>query len=295
MRPTHPALCFAWVDRSAPWLLSVLAGGCVGTIGGAGSDGSGPHDAPNPDVLCTATTSPGARVPMRRLTASQVERTVADVLGVHADLHVSDEKLFAFKSNVSSSVDLASAHGYLDFAEEVVAAADRSACASAGDGCTAWLLDDVGARIFRRPLLDDERTRYQTAFDAGNVEAGPLEGARWVLEAMLQSPSFLYLDEVTGEDGYLDGYSMASRLALTLWGSNPDVALLEKARLGELSSPERIRAQAESMLADPRSIGGLTDFVDQWLRLERLDDPVTTAAPGAPFRPSPPPGPPACC
>jgi len=27
------------------------------------------------------------------------------------------------------------------------------------------------------------------------------------------------------------------------------------------------------MLADARSVGGLTDFVDQWLRLERLDDP----------------------
>jgi hypothetical protein len=27
------------------------------------------------------------------------------------------------------------------------------------------------------------------------------------------------------------------------------------------------------MLADPRSVGGITDFVDQWLRLERLNDP----------------------
>jgi hypothetical protein len=255
-----------WASATT-WLL-VLASGCVGAIGPRSDD-----EGPGSELLCTTTASPGAPVPMRRLTAMQVERTVFDVLGVQADLPVTDEKIFAFKSNVSSSVDFASARGYLDFAEEVVAAADRSACDTAGEACTSWLLDDVGARLFRRPLLDEERTRYLATFEAGMLEDGPLEGARWVLEAMLQSPSLIYLDEVTTDDGYLDDYSMASRLSLTLWGANPDAVLLERAALGELSTPEQIRAEAERMLADPRSVGGLTDFVDQWLRLERLDDP----------------------
>src|SRR5690606_22301408 len=72
---------------------------------------------------------------------------------------------------------------------------------------------------------------------------------------------------------YLDDFSIAARLSLTLWGTNPDAELLEKAEAGKLSTVDQIAAEAERLLADPRSIGGLTDFVDQWFRLERLDEP----------------------
>lgn len=255
--------------RFATYLLAVVVSGCTGVIG----SGQGQQDGPPLEVQCTTTASIGAPVPMRRLTALQVMRSVVDVLGVQTDLDVADEKLFTFRSNISSSVDFQAARGYLDFAEASVAAADLSACALADDVCAGWLFDDVGARLFRRPLDDAERARYQANFDAGVVENGPTEGARWVLEAMLQSPTLLYMDEVTEGDGYLDDYSMAARLSLTLWGSNPDAELLQRAGEEGLSTPEQVRDEAERMLIDPRSLGGLTDFVDQWLRLERLDDP----------------------
>ena len=248
--------------------VALLAGGCTGEIGNAG-------DPPGPPVgpVCITTASPGAPVPMRRLTARQLQRSVSDVLGVQTEINVADEKLFTFRSNVSSAVDFAGAHGYLDFAEISVAAADLSACTEAGQACDAWLFDEVGPRLFRRPLDEDELDRYQAVFAAGTAEEGPLAGARWVLESMLQSPTLLYMDEVAKADGYLDDLSMASRLALTLWGQNPDRELIDRALAGELSTPEQIEAEAQRMLDDPRSLGGLTDFVDQWLRLERLNDP----------------------
>lgn len=246
-------------------LVAVLtSAGCTGSIG------DGP---PGAEAQCTTTASPGAPVPMRRLTAAQVERAVSDVLGVDKDLQVSDERLFTFRSNISSSVDFVGARGYLDFAETAVASAELASCAESGDACSAWLFKDVGMRLFRRPLDDAERARYEALFQAGALEGGPKEGARWVLEAMLQSPTFLYMDEVVGGDGYLDDWSMAARLAFTLWGSNPDAELLAKAEAGALSTPEQITQEAARMLDDPRSIGGLTDFVDQWLRLDRLNDP----------------------
>lgn len=246
-------------------LLAVLtSAGCIGEIGG------GP---PGAELQCATTASPGAPVPMRRLTAAQVERAVSDVLGVKQALKVSDERLFTFRSNVSSSVDFVGARGYLDFAEAAVASADLSSCAESGDACSTWLFNDVGLRLFRRLLDTAERARYEAVFQAGVMDGDPKEGARWVLEAMLQSPTFLYMDEVVGDDGYLDDWSMATRLALTIWGANPDAALLAKAAAGELSTPEQIAQEAERMLDDPRSLGGLTDFVDQWLRLERLNDP----------------------
>ena len=207
----------------------------------------------------------GAPLPLRRLNATHVERTVADVLGVSAKLSVTDERLFTYRSNVSAAIDSASARGYLDFAEAVVADADLARCAS--ESCLDWLLDEVAYRLYRRPLDDDQRARYTALYELGETD-----GARWVLEAMLQSPSFLYLDEVVGDDGYLDDYALASRMALALWGQNPDAALLALAEAGELSSEAQVRAAAESMLADPRAEEGVRDFVDQWLELHRLED-----------------------
>ncbi len=253
-----------------PMAAVVLVVGCQGVIG----DGPAPGEPePEPEALCTSLETVGAPVPMRRLTAVQVRRTVADVLGVDAPLTVSDETLFAFRSNVSSSVDLVAARGYFDFAEAAAVATDRSVCAVADATCAAWLYDTVGARLFRRPLTAEERSRYEGLFTRGSSEDGALEGARWVLESMLQSPTFLYLDEATRADGYLDDYAIAARLALTLWAQNPDLVLLTKAERGELGTAAAVEAEAVRMLEDPRSLGGLTDFVDQWLRLDKLDDP----------------------
>ena len=244
-----------------------LAVGCQGLIGG-----TPPDPEPQEEEVCTSIASPGAPVPMRRLTAVQVQRTVSDVLGVDLELAVVDETLFTFRSNVSSSVDLVAARGYLDFAEAATAAVDLSPCSAAGSACDSWLYDDVGARLFRRPLSSDERGRLASLFTEGSSE-GSEDGARWVLQAMLQSPTFLYLDEVAREDGYLDDYSMAARLSFTLWGTAPDLELLTAAENGELATAEQLEAQAARMLDDARSIGGMTDFVDQWMRLDRLDDP----------------------
>lgn len=249
--------------RTYAFVVLLVSGGCIGQISGGSSQ----------DEQCSSISSPGAPVPMRRLTALQVERAVFDVLSVQKKLDVSDERLFAFRSNISSSVDLAGASGYLNFAEAAIAASDLSKCTNADLTCSKWLFDDVGKRLFRRPLNATEQARYDVLFAAGSQEGGPTEGARWVLQALLQSPTFLYLDEAVDDKGYLDGWSMASRLSFTLWGTIPDAELLAKAEAGNLATPEQIQEEAARMLEDPRSLGGLTDFVDQWLRLERLNDP----------------------
>lgn len=251
--------------------LSLIAG-CQGYVdsGGAGREG---------ERCVPGASTPGAPIPMRRLTASQIERTVRDVLGAETRLTVTDERLYTYRSNIASSIDVTIARAYLDFAEAAAESSDRSACTDTA-ACEAWLLDDVGPRLFRRALDEVERERYRQLYLTGEAyvlesgRGGPTEGARWALEAMLQSPTFLYVDEVVGEGGMLDDHAMASRLALAIWGQNPDAELIADAQAGRLSTAEDVRAVAERLLEDPRSEGGMFDFVDQWLRLDRLDDPA---------------------
>jgi hypothetical protein len=253
-------------------------GGSGGAAGTPGAGGTAPGSGAGGTVTaggsgtttCASTASSGAPVPMRRLTASQVERTVADVLGVDVTLRVEDERLLAYRSNISTSVDTASARGYFDFAGAVVAAADLSRCET---DCRAWLLDDVGRRLFRRALTADERTRYDALFTLSRQNVTPQDAAGWVLEALLQSPTFLYLDEAVRADGTLDDLSVASRLALLLWGKNPDDALLSRAERGELATATAVQQEVTRLLADARSVEGIREFVDQWLDLGRLDDP----------------------
>ncbi len=250
-------------------------GGAGVTGGGGGVSGQGGGEAP---VVCDVPSPlPGATVPMRRLNREHVLFTVRDVLGVSEPLAVSDEHVFTYRSNISATVDDNGAQAYLDFAERVSTSPELSLTGCTASACLSWLLDEVGLRLFRRPLEAEARARYTALYQAGVAQAGAgdagaREGARWVLQAFLQSPSFLYVDEPL-VDGRLDGYGVATRLALSLWSSNPDVALLEAAAAGELDTADGIRQRVHLMLNDARSERGFTAFVSQWLELERMRRP----------------------
>jgi hypothetical protein len=282
--PTQRALHVGARLWAAAWLLSSACTGDVVALPGTAHnvpsaiDPVSPREPRSPTepatpgmtdtkaLTCRDLGNEGAPVPLRRLTRSQVQRIVTDALGVQESLPVSDERLHTFRSNVSTSIDTTGARGYFDFAERVAARVDLSRCGAGG--CLSWLLDDVGLRLFRRPLTPEQRTSYRMLFEAGGSD-----GARWVLAAMVQSPSFLYLDEGTRSDGYLDDYALAARMALVLWGSAPDLTLLQRAAREGLTTPADVRDEAERMLRDPRSEGGFSDFVEPWLELHKLDDP----------------------
>lgn len=114
-------------------------------------------------------------------------------------------------------------------------------------------------RAFRRPVTDEQIAPYLRL-----AEKSP-EGIRTAIEAILCSPRFLYLREVTNE---LDDYAIASRLSYFLWNTLPDAALLRDAARGKLRNPKTLAAHLDRMLADPRSNEFVNTFVWSWLHLD---------------------------
>lgn len=140
--------------------------------------------------------------------------------------------------------------------------------AAAGLGAEE-LVDQLGPRLFRRPLDALERARY--------LGLATTESPAVALEAMLVSPHFLYRSELGEPAGRRDGRDifrltnpeLASAMSYMLWGSAPDAEL----RDADLRDLEVREAQARRLLADPRSREMVGRFAIQWLGGE----PITTA------------------
>jgi hypothetical protein len=131
-------------------------------------------------------------------------------------------------------------------------------------------------RAYRRPVQEADVQRF-SALIKQRMEAG-LGFAGSMLAgytAVLSSPEFVFVDEMPGK---LNDHSLATRLALFLWNSEPDQALRARAARGELSKPDVLRAEAERMLADPKSHRFVDAFLDYWLEIRRIDEttPSTT-------------------
>ena len=63
---------------------------------------------------------------------------------------------------------------------------------------------------------------------------------------------------------------LASRLATFVWNGEPDAALLDAARRGDLQDPTALNQQVARMLRDARSAALVENFFAPWLSLDRL-------------------------
>src|SRR5207245_7679115 len=105
-------------------------------------------------------------------------------------------------------------------------------------------------------------------FSAQAAKTGQvLEGARIVVEAMLQSPKFLFHVE-SGPGGRFRDYEVASRLAYFLWDTMPDRRLIEAAANGELRTSEGLERVARSMLTQPPARQSVDEFLAECLRFD---------------------------
>jgi mono/diheme cytochrome c family protein len=224
-------------------------------------------------------------VSLRRLTHSQYNNTVRDLVGDYsrpADRFPPEDFVGGFKNQTrSQGIPPVLEDAYSRAGERIALNAFRAGdvnnlipCkpASARDAkCREQFVRAFGERAFRRPLTTIEVQRYTDLFATQATKAGKfLEGARVVVEAMLQSPKFLFHVTAGDASANLRDYAIANRLSYLLWDTMPDRALLDAAANGDLRTPDGIERVTRRMLEDTRARQAIDEFFSQWLRFDRM-------------------------
>jgi len=278
--------------------------GCDGVIGDPGVEigGGGPGGPPPPppggcvgDACLTTEEVPVPMTRYPRLTHEQWSNTVMDLFRLDAPPGLAgeffpDTELGEFDTDARRLTVTAGLWGDYQRAAETVAAS-----VTAAGAMDAWLpaglpadgaarRDDFitrfGLRAYRRPLSDAEVARLGALFDLGTTHFPSLDaftaGVRLALEAMLQSPSFVYRVErsETEVDGLivLDDWELASKLSYLIWDTMPDDALFDAAAAGVLTDPAELRAVAEGMFDHPRAHAKLERFHEQLFEMDLWTD-----------------------
>jgi hypothetical protein len=212
---------------------------------------------------------------LRRLSHVQYNNTIRDLLGDESNIASQfppEDFVNGFRNQYSAqTVSPLLAEAYASAAEKLARNAFRAGdvggllpCKPASNSdaaCATTFIRSFGRKAFRRPVLPTEVERYRKLFATG--------GPQLVVEAMLQSPNFLLRTE-NGADPKWRPYEIAGRLSYALWNSMPDEALFRAAETGQLNTPAGIEKAARRMLADPRARATVDDFIEQWLRFDRL-------------------------
>ncbi|HET6585277.1 MAG TPA: DUF1592 domain-containing protein, partial [Nannocystaceae bacterium] len=302
-------------------LAVALLSGCYRGAQGGGADGSGgggDEGAEGPDTADSdaggtgdgpADELPGPNTRLFRLTHAQWENTVRDLLRRDEPLGLSD----SFREDAKAGpyeFDNAATGLEVDgplWGQYQRAAVDVATLVTADPTMLAAILPSdpgdeterarefiatFGGRAFRRPLADAEIDAHLELYTAGrdlyDDQSGFTAGIRAVIEALLQSPSFLYRveasEDVDGDVIPLDGYEVASRLSYLVWDSMPDDALFAAADADELRDAAQVEEHARRMLADPRASAVIDRFHAVVFDVERYE----TIAPNPAFYPDAP-------
>jgi hypothetical protein len=136
------------------------------------------------------------------------------------------------------------------------------------------VLESFIHRAYRRPAAAEDVDPLLALFDRGQQRGDSyVKSLRLALKGALVSANFLFLVEPEpGADGIyeLGSVPLASRLSYFLWGSLPDDELSALAESDQLKETDILRAQAQRMLADPRSQRFAQEFATQWLDIDNL-------------------------
>jgi uncharacterized protein YndB with AHSA1/START domain len=263
-------------------------GGTSGDSPAPTGDGSPQMQPPNngvdePSALPgVALNGTPVRSRMVRLTHAQWEHSVRDVLQLDQDPGVSssftgDPPNGSFSNNeraltVTPNLRLDYQRAAEELSQRVVG--EPAALARIFPGADgAEFVASFGRRVYRRELTADEQSRYLALFNsgAGAFASGDarVDGAQLVVEAMLQSPHFLYRTELGDDGAPLSGFELAAKLSFLLRNTTPNDELLDAAAAGTLDTPAGVAEIARQMLDAPEAPETLQRFHGELFGLDR--------------------------
>ena len=242
------------------------------TVNPPGDRSNDPPAKPGPDggALPPPTSTSGYTPPVRgepiharlvRLTHAQWENSVRDLLQLDAisglsDSFEGDPPRGTFDNNERALEVTSTLWGDYQRAAEVLAEAAASDPArrtsiTAGASDAQQFVRQFGLKVHRRPLSAAQEAAYVDLYQSAATFFPDLDaqtaGFRLVVEAMLQSPHFIYRSEM-GETGRLDSYEIASKLSFLLRNTTPDPELLDAASNDAFASSGKVQQWAERMV-----------------------------------------------
>jgi len=275
-----------------------------GSAAAGGSAASGNQPGPDlhaPSFSCSPDALP-ASLPLRRLSSVQLKNTLKDliafalpqsakaVLGevladieqLPADSRQGPDTIFARFDRLDQTVQQRLVNDEYALAGELGAALTRSSerlaelvgtCKPSEQSCLDGFIQRFGERVQRRALEPEDLAFYRRAAGAAPYDAS---GYADVVALLLTSPYLIYTVEhgqsASDTRSKLSAYELAARLSYQFWQTQPDAALLDAARSGELLTDDGFEAQLERVLADPKAERGIAEFIGQWLENPKLED-----------------------
>jgi hypothetical protein len=236
-----------------------------------------PVHQPAPTDLAACGGALGA--PNRRLTRFELAYAIEDVFAVdastlralprpHASIGYSPDILVGRLLDTSERF-LTPYRKATDGIADQVAARIESECAGAlptPEACVVERLREPTQRLFRSTRGPEELAELHVPA-AGTRGARAL--AKTLVKGILDSPRFYLVEnEHPAGDVPAARRRLASRLALALHSSVPDLELVRRAERGELEGPG-FAEELRRLRADPRFSRLSREFVRQWLRADR--------------------------
>lgn len=253
------------------------------TTGGSGTAGT----TGNAGSVSTADT-PSYKA-IHRLNGNEYNATVSDVLNTSLQPATGswiDGQTHGF-DNIADvqQVDEAQYQRYFDaagtLADDVFSKPELMSklvgCTTPDDACVSLVVNKLGLRLFRRPLLTEEVGIYKKVYAAATQQGEDHNGSlKQVLRALLASSAFLYRMEFdpnpnSTEKHPLSAYELATRLSYFFWSSAPDEALLGAAADQSILQDSTLTAAIDRLIADPaRGPRFVRNFYGQWLGAQRV-------------------------
>ena len=144
--------------------------------------------------------------------------------------------------------------------------------------CARDFITTFGAKVYRRPLVEEEVEALLALYTVGADGASYADGIAHVTRGLMQSAGFLYVTELGGGEARADAtvvltpHEIAAALAYLVTSAPPDEELAARAASGALADPAERESQARRLFSmDPRAKDTVVRMVREWLGIDRID------------------------